>query len=58
MAKFQIYRDIAGYFRWRLVANNNEKVAASEAYNSKQGAKESASKVRDWSYDSDIEDLT
>jgi len=48
MVKFEIYKDLAGYFRWRLVAANNEKVAASEGYNSKQGAINSAGKVKYW----------
>jgi uncharacterized protein YegP (UPF0339 family) len=46
MAKFVIYRDVAGHYRWRLVANNSEKVAASEAYVSKQGAQNSAQRVK------------
>ena len=46
MAKFVIYRDVAGQYRWRLVANNGEKVAASEAYVTKQGALNSANRVR------------
>jgi hypothetical protein len=46
MAKFVIYRDIAGQYRWRLVANNGEKVAASEAYVVKQGALNSANRVK------------
>lgn len=46
MAKFVIYRDIAGQYRWRLVANNGEKVAASESYVSRQGALNSANRVK------------
>lgn len=46
MAKFVIYRDKAGYWRWRLVAGNGEKAAASEAYVSKQNAIRSAERVR------------
>lgn len=48
MVKFEIYKDVAGYFRWRLVAANGEKVAASEGYNSKQGAINSAENVKYW----------
>ena len=29
MAKFVIFLDDAGYYRWRLVAGNGEKVATS-----------------------------
>lgn len=46
MAKFVIYRDVAAQYRWRLVANNGEKVAASEAYVSRQGALNSAQRVK------------
>ena len=46
MANFIIYRDLARQFRWRLVAGNNEKVAASEAYVSKQGAIASAQRIK------------
>lgn len=46
MAKFAIYNDRAGQYRWRLIANNGEIVAASEAYTSKQNAIESVSCVK------------
>lgn len=48
MNKFHIYKDIAGQYRWRLVASNGEKVAASEAYVSKAAAINSANKVKIW----------
>jgi uncharacterized protein YegP (UPF0339 family) len=35
--KFEWYKDKAGKFRFRLVAANGEKIASSEAYNSKEG---------------------
>ena len=35
--KFEWYKDKAGKYRFRLVAANGEKIAASEAYNSKEG---------------------
>ncbi len=47
MAKFVVYKDVAGYYRWRLVAGNGEKVAASEAYASKANAARSAKRVRE-----------
>lgn len=47
MAKFVIYRDVAGQYRWRLVASNGEKVAASEAYVSRSGAVRSANRVKE-----------
>ncbi len=42
MAKFQIFRDIAGQYRWRLIARNGEIVAASEAYTTEYSARRSA----------------
>jgi hypothetical protein len=45
-AQFRIYRDVAGQYRWRLVAVNGEKVAASEAYTTKQSAFRSAEGVK------------
>lgn len=46
MARFVVYKDTAGYYRWRLVANNGEKVAASEAYASRANAHRSAERVK------------
>ena len=56
--KFVIYKDTAGYYRWRLVAGNGEKVAASEAYVSKQGAIDSADRIRKIAWDAIIVDST
>lgn len=47
MSQFKIYKDVAGYWRWRLVASNGEKVAASEAYVSHANALRSARRVRE-----------
>jgi uncharacterized protein YegP (UPF0339 family) len=58
MAKFVIYRDKADYYRWRLVANNGEKVAASEAYVSRQGAIISAKRVKILASSAEIVDIT
>jgi uncharacterized protein YegP (UPF0339 family) len=46
MVRFHIYQDQAGQYRWSLIAANNEKVAASEAYVSKNGAILSARRVK------------
>ena len=45
-SKFVIYIDKAGYYRWRLVAKNGEIVAGGESYVAKQGAINSASRVK------------
>lgn len=46
MPKLKVYEDSSGYWRWRLVAANGEKVAASEAYASKSNAIRSAERVK------------
>ena len=35
--KFEIYKDAAGKFRFRIVAPNGEIIAVSETYESKNG---------------------
>jgi uncharacterized protein YegP (UPF0339 family) len=40
-AEFELYKDQAGEYRWRLQARNNEIIADSaEGYSSKAGAQE------------------
>jgi uncharacterized protein YegP (UPF0339 family) len=35
--RFHVYKDTAGYWRWRLLAGNNRTIADSgEGYNNKQ----------------------
>lgn len=47
MAKFEIYKDKAGYFRWRLKASNGEKVASSgESFASRANAERAARGVK------------
>ncbi len=58
MNKFHVYKDIAGQYRWRLVASNGEKVAASEAYVAKAAAIDSANKVKIWASTAVIVDDT
>lgn len=57
-SKFVIYKDVASYYRWRLVARNGEIVAASEAYVSKQGAINSAVRVKSIAWEAEIVDNT
>ena len=58
MTKFVIYRDVAGGYRWRLVAGNGEKVAASESYTTKYAATISAKSVQRWASLARIVDST
>ena len=56
-AKYQVYRDTAGKFRFRLRAANNKIVAVSEAYESKTGCMNGVRSVQK-NCDSKIEDKT
>ena len=47
MWEFQLYRDAAGEFRWRLVAPNGKTIADSgEGYYDRSGAERAAENVR------------
>lgn len=47
MAKFTVYQDRSGQFRWRLQANNGRIPADSgEGYVSRAGARQAAERVR------------
>jgi uncharacterized protein YegP (UPF0339 family) len=45
-ARFEIFQDTAGEYRWRLVATNGEVVAQSEGYTRKQDAERGAEAAR------------
>ena len=44
--KFELYKDNAGQFRFRLKAGNGENIGASEGYTGKQGALNGIESVR------------
>jgi uncharacterized protein YegP (UPF0339 family) len=44
--EFEIFKDHAGKFRWRLKAANSEVIASSEAYESKAGAEKGIAAVK------------
>jgi uncharacterized protein YegP (UPF0339 family) len=46
MAKFEIYKDKKGEFRWRLRADNNQVIATGEGYSSKAGCKNGIESVK------------
>ena len=46
MPKFEIYKDAAEKFRWRLKAPNGEIIASSEAYESKDSCKNGVDSVK------------
>jgi uncharacterized protein YegP (UPF0339 family) len=46
-AKFELYKDAKGEFRWRLVASNGQAIATSgEGYKSKESAKDGIESVK------------
>jgi len=45
-AKFEIFKDKAGKFRFRLVAPNGEIIATGEAYESKERCKNGIQSVK------------
>jgi uncharacterized protein len=58
MTKFELFKDRAGQYRWRLVARNGEIVATSEAYVSKSNAERSAQLVKALASSAQIVDAT
>ena len=46
-AKFEMYKDAKGEFRWRLVASNGQTIATSgEGYKAKESAKAGIESVK------------
>ena len=56
--KFEIYKDSAGKFRFRLVAPNGETIAVGEAYESKDGCKNGIASVKENAPKAGIVDTT
>jgi len=57
MVRFEIYLSKGNDYRWRLVAANNEIVAVSEGYETKQGAITSARRVQQLAQLAQIKEL-
>ena len=58
MPKFEIYKDVAGKFRFRLKAPNGEMIASGEAYESKDGCRKGIASVRENAPKADIVEVT
>jgi hypothetical protein len=56
--KFELYKDRADKYRFRLKAGNGEIIAASEAYESKAGAQNGIQSVKDNAPTATIDDQT
>ena len=54
--KFELYKDKAGKFRFRLKASNGEIIATGEAYESKASAKKGIESVQKNAADATIDD--
>jgi len=57
-SKFEIHKDAAGKFRFRLRAPNNEIIAVSEAYETKDSCKNGIQSVKTNAPRAEITDLT
>jgi len=57
-AKFEIYKDASGGFRFRLKAGNGEVIASSESYTSKASAQNGVASVQKNAPTADVVDLT
>jgi uncharacterized protein YegP (UPF0339 family) len=57
-AKFEMYKDAGGKFRFRLRAANNEIIAVSEAYESKAGCENGIESVKKNAPVAEVEDQT
>lgn len=55
---FEIYKDVAEKFRFRLKAPNGEIIAVGEAYESKDGCKNGIASVKENAPKAEIKDLT
>jgi uncharacterized protein YegP (UPF0339 family) len=58
MAKFEIYKDKKGEFRWRLRADNNQVIATGEGYASKAGCKNGIESVKKNAPKAELDDQT
>ncbi|MDH5689678.1 MAG: YegP family protein [Candidatus Bathyarchaeota archaeon] len=57
-AQFEIYKDAAGEYRFRLRAPNGEIIAASEGYTQKSSCKNGIASVKENAPSAIIQDLT
>ncbi|GAF47174.1 YegP family protein [Rhodococcus wratislaviensis] len=57
-AKFELFKDAAGKFRFHLRAANGEIIAASQGYTSKAAAQTGIASIKDNAASAPTEDLT
>ena len=46
VGKFEVYKDNAGKFRWRLRASNGEEIASGQRYESKEACIDGVKSVK------------
>jgi uncharacterized protein YegP (UPF0339 family) len=56
--RFEIYKDAAGKFRFRLRAQNGEIIAESQGYGSKEGCQKGIASVKENASKAEIKDYT
>lgn len=56
--KFQLYKDKAGEFRFRLLATNGENIAIGQGYTSKEACEKGIHSIKVNAPDAEIEDQT
>jgi uncharacterized protein YegP (UPF0339 family) len=56
--KFEVYKDNAAKFRWRLRASNDEEIASGQGYESKEGCMKGVESVKHNASKAKIVDMT
>jgi hypothetical protein len=46
LGKYEVYKDAAGKFRWRLRASNGDEIASGQGYESKEGCMDGVKSVK------------
>jgi len=58
MARFEIYQDQSGEYRWRFRTDNNEVVASGEGYRSRDDCEHAVQLVKDQAPQAEVTDRT
>jgi uncharacterized protein YegP (UPF0339 family) len=56
--KFEVYKDKAGEFRWKLIASNDKEIASGQGYKSKESCMDGINSVRTNAPTSEVVDKT
>lgn len=57
-SKFELNKDVAGEYRFKLIATNGQTIAVSQGYNAKESALKGIESVKQNAPDAVIEDTT